>query len=165
MESTASAEKIKESAKEEAKTETEAEIIADLFKKYKTDLIAFVDGSYNTEKNLAGAGIVILNENGIVLKKSLLPENPSDEALAMRNVFGEITAAKDAALYALNLRKSIIKMKKKQRFKFSSLKRLAELINKHTPDHPHFSMKAIFLDIKESGFSEDVIKLDLYVDR
>ena len=107
MESTASAEKIKESAKEEAKTETEAEIIADLFKKYKTDLIAFVDGSYNTEKNLAGAGIVILNENGIVLKKSLLPENPSDEALAMRNVFGEITAAKDAALYALNLRKSI----------------------------------------------------------
>lgn len=50
MESTAPAEKIKEVAKEEAKTETETEIITDLFKKYKTDLIAFVDGSYSTEK-------------------------------------------------------------------------------------------------------------------
>lgn len=107
MESTASAEKIKESAKEEAKTETEAEIIADLFKKYKTDLIAFVDGSYNTEKNLVGSGVVILDKNSVLLKKALLHDDASDEALAMRNVFGEITAAKDAALYALNLRKSI----------------------------------------------------------
>ena len=56
-------------------------------------------------------------------------------------------------------------MKKNQPLKFSSLKRLAELINKHTPDHPHFSMKAVFLSAKESGFSEDVIKLDLYIDR
>lgn len=97
MESTASAEKIKEVAKEEAKTETEAEIIADLFKKYKTDLIAFVDGSYSTEKNLAGSGVVILDKNSVLLKKALLHDDASDDALAMRNVYGEIKAAEYAA--------------------------------------------------------------------
>lgn len=56
-------------------------------------------------------------------------------------------------------------MKKNQPLKFSNLKRLAELINKHIPTHPHFFIKATFLDTKESGFSEDVIKLDLYIDR
>lgn len=107
MKSTASAEKIKEVAKEEAKTETEAEIITDLFKKYKTDLIAFVDGSYNTEKNLAGAGIVILNENGPLIKEPVILNNPSENALAMRNILGEITAAMTAAQYASRLKKSI----------------------------------------------------------
>ena len=56
-------------------------------------------------------------------------------------------------------------MKKEQCLKFSNLKRLTELINKHTENHPHFSMKATFLSTEETGFSEDVIKLDLYVDR
>lgn len=56
-------------------------------------------------------------------------------------------------------------MKKEQRLKFNNLKRLAELINKHAPDHPHFSMKAAFLSAKETGFSEDTVKLDLYVDK
>ena len=56
-------------------------------------------------------------------------------------------------------------MKKNQPLKFSNLKRLAELINKHAPDHPHFSMKAAFLSAKETGFSEDTVKLDLYVDK
>lgn len=56
-------------------------------------------------------------------------------------------------------------MKKEQRLKFSNLKRLTELINKHTENHPHFSMKATFLSTEETGFSEDVIKLDLYIDR
>ena len=107
MESTASAEKIKEVAKEEAKTETEAEIIADLFKKCKTDLIAFVDGSYSTEKNLVGSGVVILDKNSVLLKKALLHDDASDDALAMRNVYGEIKAAEYAATYATALMKSI----------------------------------------------------------
>lgn len=107
MESTASAEKIKESAKEKAKTETEEEIIADLFKKYKTDLIAFVDGSYNAEKNLAGSGVVILNQYGVLLKKSILHADASDDALAMRNVYGEIKAAEYAATYATTPMQSI----------------------------------------------------------
>ena len=107
MESTATAEKIKESAKEEAKTETEAEIIADLFKKYKTGLIAFVDGSYSTEKNLVGSGVVILDKNSVLLKKALLHDDASDDALAMRNVYGEIKAAEYAATYATTLIQSI----------------------------------------------------------
>lgn len=107
MESTTSAEKIKEAAKEEAKAETEEEIIANLFKKYKTDLIAFVDGSYSTEKNLAGSGVVILDKDSVLLKKALLHDDASDDALAMRNVYGEIKAAEYAATYATALGMSI----------------------------------------------------------
>lgn len=107
MESTTSAEKIKESAKEEAKAETEEEIIASLFKKYKTDLIAFVDGSYSAEKNLVGSGVVILDQYGVLLKKSILHADASDNALAMRNVYGEIKAAERAATYATTLMQSI----------------------------------------------------------
>ena len=110
MESTASVEetkKIKETAKEEAKAETEAKIIADLFKKHHTDLIAFVDGSYNTDKNLAGSGVVILNKDGVLLKKSVLNEDASTDALAMRNVYGEIKAAEYVATYATALGMSI----------------------------------------------------------
>ena len=56
-------------------------------------------------------------------------------------------------------------MKKNQPLKFSNLKRLAELINKHTENHPHFSIKATFLSTEETGFSGDTVKLDLYMDR
>lgn len=103
----AETEKIKESAKKEAKAETEAKIISDLFKKHKTDLIAFVDGSYNSEKNLAGTGMIILSKSGIILEESAIPDEPSERALAMRNVLGEIMAAEHAAIYAVNHKKSI----------------------------------------------------------
>lgn len=38
------------------------------------------------------------------------------------------------------IKERIVKMKKEQRLKFSNLKRLTELINKHTENHPHFSL-------------------------
>lgn len=72
-----------------------------------TDLIAFVDGSYSTEKNLAGSGVVILDKNSVLLKKAILHDDASDDALAMRNVYGEIKAAEYAATYATALMKSI----------------------------------------------------------
>ena len=60
-------------------------------------LIAYVDGSYDINTSISGAGIVFLYPNGDITKKSLSIYD--EERIKMRNVSGEIAAA----TYAIRL--------------------------------------------------------------
>ena len=90
-----------------AKEASEQDIISDLFSKYYTNLIAFVDGSFNVSNSKIGSGIVLLYPNGTIKKFSLTIVAESEELIGMRNVSGEIMAAHRAAIFAKNERKSI----------------------------------------------------------
>lgn len=54
-----------------AKEASEQDIISDLFSKYYTNLIDFVDGSFNVSDSKIGSGIVLLYPNGTIKKFSL----------------------------------------------------------------------------------------------
>lgn len=90
-----------------SQSESEQNIISDLFSKYCTNLIAFVDGSFNASDSKIGSGIVLLYPNGTIKKFSLTINTESEELIGMRNVSGEIMAAQRAALIAEKERKSI----------------------------------------------------------
>lgn len=66
-----------------------------MFSKYYTDLIAFVDGSFNVSDSKIGSGIVLLYPNGTIKKFSLSIDTESEELIGMRNVSGEIIAEKE----------------------------------------------------------------------
>ena len=90
-----------------SQSESEQNIISDLFSKYYTNLIAFVDGSFNVSDSKIGSGIVLLYPNGTIKKFSLSIDTESEELIGMRNVSGEIMAAQRAALIAEKERKNI----------------------------------------------------------
>ena len=62
-----------------------------LLRKFNTDALAFVDGSFQKEPGVYGYGVVLIEKNGILSKHR---GSGSDDAfLEMRNVSGEILGA------------------------------------------------------------------------
>ena len=69
--------------------------------------IAFVDGSYNAEKQAYGSGVFILTPNGQEITLSKSGNNPA--LVNMRNVVGELIAVHMAVDWAIeNKTKSIV---------------------------------------------------------
>lgn len=64
------------------------------------EVIAYVDGSYNIKSKIYGYGVVLLLPNGDIEK--LFGSGESDNAVAMRNVAGELKGAMLAMQYATN---------------------------------------------------------------
>jgi ribonuclease HI len=64
------------------------------------EVIAYVDGSYNIKSKIYGYGVVLLLPNGDIEK--LFGSGESDNAVAMRNVAGELKGAILAMQYAVN---------------------------------------------------------------
>lgn len=59
----------------------------------------YVDGSFNSEKNIYGSGIVVLKNNKIIEKISI--SGKDKDLVAMNNVAGELNAAIEAFNYAI----------------------------------------------------------------
>ena len=64
-----------------------------------TNAVAFVDGSFNTETGVYGAGVILYDPINDTLIK--IEEDGSGKAASMRNVAGEILAATEAMKYCI----------------------------------------------------------------
>lgn len=73
------------------------------------EVIAFVDGSYNAEKEKAGFGTIIISKGGekYTSYKSF-GKQFNENLIALRNVFAELEGVKEAVLVAVNSKKTKI---------------------------------------------------------
>ena len=65
---------------------------------FNSDICAYVDGSYSSNKNTYGSGVVIIKDEEVIKEMSIVGNNSS--WAEMRNVAGEIKAAILAMNYA-----------------------------------------------------------------
>lgn len=65
---------------------------------FHSDICAYVDGSYNSNKKVYGSGVVIIKDEDVIKEMSVIGNNSS--WAEMRNVAGEIKAAILAMNYA-----------------------------------------------------------------
>lgn len=65
-----------------------------------TEIVAYVDGSYNPKTNQYAYAAIIILEDGKLIK--LADIGKDKDAVSMRNVAGEILASEQAMLFALN---------------------------------------------------------------
>lgn len=73
------------------------------------EVVAFVDGSYNAEKEKAGFGTIIISKGGEKYTSYKSFTKKFDENLiALRNVFAELEGVKEAVLVAVNSKKTKI---------------------------------------------------------
>ena len=68
----------------------------------ENEIFAYVDGSFNSKKNIFGYGIVLIMPDGTV--KELNGTGDDESAASMRNVAGELKGAFIAMQYAVNNR-------------------------------------------------------------
>lgn len=73
------------------------------------EVVAFVDGSYNAEKEKAGFGTIIISKGGekYTSYKSF-GKQFNENLIALRNVFAELEGVKEAVLVAVNSKKTKI---------------------------------------------------------
>ena len=73
------------------------------------EVVAFVDGSYNVEKEKAGFGTIIISKGGekYTSYKSF-GKQFNENLIALRNVFAELEGVKEAVLVAVNSNKTKI---------------------------------------------------------
>lgn len=75
----------------------------------ENEVVAFVDGSYNAEKEKAGFGTIIISKGGEKYTSYKSFTKKFDENLiALRNVFAELEGVKEAVLVAVNSNKTKI---------------------------------------------------------
>lgn len=74
-------------------------------------VIAFIDGSYDSNKEIAGYGVIAFTkDNGKECFYRAFPKNYKEDLLKEHNVFAEIQGAKDAISYAIGAQKKTIKL-------------------------------------------------------
>lgn len=74
-------------------------------------VIAFVDGSYDSKKEIAGYGVIAFTkDNGKECFYRAFPKNYNENLIKEHNVFAEIQGAKDAISYAIGAQKKTIKL-------------------------------------------------------